>query len=177
MNIWVDVVNAPHVLVLTPIMNELKNRGHTICITARKYGQTIPLLDLYGHKYIKVGHHPGKNKFKKVLSLLVRGLTLYFFIKKRKFDIALCHGSRSIILTTKMLHIPLVVLGDYEYTSMPTFMRKWVKRVITPEVIPHKRYLARGLDISRVVQYPGLKEENSMSMISNQPTKYLMKLA
>jgi len=55
MRLWVDMDNAPHVLVLRPIIQELENRGHDVDITARRYGHTIPLLDLYGLKYKAIG--------------------------------------------------------------------------------------------------------------------------
>ncbi|MDO8987553.1 MAG: hypothetical protein Q7V14_04950, partial [Coriobacteriia bacterium] len=37
------MTNSPHVLVLRPIIDELRRRGWDVIITAREFAQTIPL--------------------------------------------------------------------------------------------------------------------------------------
>ena len=159
MRIWADMDNAPHVLVLNPLINELKNRGHDVYITAREYGQTLSLLELYDLKYKAIGKHSGRRKFKKVISTLTRSMALYFYAKNKQFDLAFCHGSRSIYFTSKILNIPLVVLGDYEHGYLPAFIGNWAQRVITPDIIPCEIIKEKGIDISKIAQYSGLKEE------------------
>ncbi len=153
MNIWIDIDNAPHVLVLYPIIKELEAQGHKITITARDFGQTIPLLELYNLQYFAFGRHPGSNKIKKVFSLLIRSASLWNFARKFDFDLSLCHGARGIILPSRILNIPLVVLFDYEYAFNYLFQR-WAKRILLPEVIPDNELERLGFDMSRVVKYP-----------------------
>ena len=112
MRFWVDMDNAPHVHVLRPIIVELERRGHRVEITARDHGQTLPLLDFYGLKARTIGRHGGKNKLKKYVSFVIRTIALLQFALGKRFDAAFSHGSRSIIPVARLLHIPLVGLGD-----------------------------------------------------------------
>ncbi len=159
MNIWADMENAPHVHVLYPIIKELRSRGYNVEITARDYGQTIPLLDLYGLKYRAIGKHGGKNKLKKIISLSSRSINLTTYAVNKKFKLVFCHGSRSIYLPIKLLGIPLVALSDYEHTKFPKIMQGWASRFLMPDVISDTTLKNVGVDLSKVVKYPGLKEE------------------
>lgn len=169
MKIWVDIDNAPHVLVLHPVIRELEAQGHTIEITARDFGQTLPLLELHKLKYRAVGQHAGRNKLKKGLSLISRSAQLWQFAKGQRFDLALCHGARGIVLPSRLLGIPLVVLMDYEHTFNYPF-RRWARRILMPEVIPDSELKRLGFDLSRVVKYPGLKEELYVYDFEPDPT-------
>jgi len=159
MNIWVDMDNAPHVHVLYPIIKEMSLRGYSVKVTARDYGQTIPLLDLYGLTYKAVGKHGGKNKVRKIISLLDRSVNLTAFAFNKKFKLAFCHGSRSIFPPTKLLGIPLVSLSDYEHAKFPKFMGNWAHRLLMPDVISDTTLEKVGINLLQVVKYPGLKEE------------------
>lgn len=158
MNVWVDIDNAPHVLVLDPILRELEARGCRYSITARDYGQTLPLLDLYNRQYSKFGHHAGSNKGKKLIELATRSISLCRFARDQSFDVGVCHGSRGIIFPSVLLRMPLVVLMDYEYAFSWLF-RRGAAKILMPEVIPDGRLRELGFDLSKIVKYPGLKEE------------------
>ena len=111
MKFWVDMDNAPHVLVLRPIIAELERRGHIVEITARDYGQTLPLLKLYGLAARRVGRHAGKNMIRKYIAFIIRTLSLLTFAAGRRFDAAFSHGSRSLIPVARLLGLPLISLG------------------------------------------------------------------
>ena len=67
MNIWIDIVNSPHVLFFRPLINEYIEMGHNVTVTARKFGKTTSLLDSFAIPYKLVGSHKGSNfinKFK-----------------------------------------------------------------------------------------------------------------
>jgi predicted glycosyltransferase len=159
MNFWVDMDNAPHVHVLRPIILELERRGHHVEITARDYGQTIPLLEMYGLKYRRFGRHPGKNSLLKRLSFLMRSLLLIRFAVGGRFGAIFCHGARAVFPAARLFRIPLIVLGDYEYASLPRFMCRWMRLLLTPDVIPADVLVQRGVPMDRIHGYPGLKED------------------
>jgi hypothetical protein len=151
--------NAPHVHVLRPIIVELERRGHRVEITARDYGQTLPLLEFYGLKARRIGRHGGKNKLRKYISFATRTLSLLFFTFGKKFDVAFSHGSRSIVPVARLLRLPLVSLGDYEHTTFPNFMKSWIRLLLIPDVIPVEAFAERGMPRDRICGYPGLKED------------------
>jgi predicted glycosyltransferase len=156
---WVDMDNAPHVHVLRPIIVELERRGHRVEITARDYGQTLPLLEFYRLKACRIGRHGGKNRLRKYISFATRTLSLLFFTFGKKFDVAFSHGSRSIVPVARLLRLPLVSLGDYEHTASPKFMGSWTRLLLIPDVIPVEAFAARGMSRDRICGYPGLKED------------------
>ncbi len=159
LRIWADIDNAPHVLVLYPLIKRLQSLGHTVCITARDYGQVIPLLQLYDLDFFLIGMHSGKNKIKKVLFFLLRSLQLLFFAMGKDFDLVFCHGTRAVYIPAKILRIPLVVLSDYEHGALPGFLGNWATMMMTPDVIPDDISKQRGFDLTKFCKYPGLKEE------------------
>ncbi len=64
MRVWVDCTAAAHPLVLRPIVERLRERGHEVEITAREYGQTVGILDRLGLEHTVVGRH-GDSTFAK----------------------------------------------------------------------------------------------------------------
>lgn len=151
MRIWVDIDNAPHVHIMTPIIKELKNRGHEILITARDYGQTVELLEMKKIPYKLTGKHPGKSFFLKILFLIYRMIRLYIWAFDKKIDLALSHGSRSMVLPARLLGISVVTMYDYEYIS--DFIFKKFSNVILMPFISHDKHS------NKCLSFPGLKEE------------------
>ncbi len=170
MRFWADIDNAPHVLVLRPIIQELARRGHEVEITARDHGQTIPLLRMYGLNHRIVGKHWGKNILKKYLSVLFRSISLLFFAAGKRFDAVFCHGTRAVFLPARILKIPLVVLVDYEYTAVLRLMTKWPALLLFPSVIPPEVFESRGFPRKILRGYDGLKEDLYIHDIPPDPS-------
>jgi predicted glycosyltransferase len=159
MRFWVDIDNAPHVLILRPIIADLQRRGHQVEITARDYGQTVPLLMMYGLRFRRIGTHGGKSMVKKYLSLLTRSAALFMYAIGKRFDLVFCHGTRAVYIPARLLRIPLIILCDYEHTSLPVFMARWIALQLFPDIIPTAAYLKPGIKPERLRGYPGLKED------------------
>lgn len=159
MRFWVDMDNAPHVHILRPLIVELQRQGHKVDITARDYGQTLPLLHMYGLNAVRIGRHAGPNGLKKRLFFVFRTLSLFFYAMGKGYCCAVCHGSRSLLVAGALLRIPVVTMSDYEYASIPRAMAKMASLVMIPDVIPPAEYVRKGIPVERIVQYPGLKED------------------
>jgi hypothetical protein len=144
---------------LGPIVRRLRSLGHDVRISARTYGQVVPLLALYGLEAQIIGRHAGKSKLKKVLFLIARSLRLFLYAFGSRFDLALCHGSRAIFAPCRLLRIPLVLMSDYEYTAFPSFICSWASLWLLPEVMTDEILEGRGYRVDRCRRYPGLKEE------------------
>jgi predicted glycosyltransferase len=158
-NIWVDMENAPHVLVLRPIIEELLKLGHKVFLTARDFGQTVQLLELYQMKAQVFGKQGNKSRFIKIFQTVLRSLRLYSYACAKNIDLSLCPGSRSMIMSSRLLGIPVIVFDDYEYSYMPSWMLKWITKLYVPSVMSLNSYLSRNLDARKIVRYPGLKED------------------
>jgi hypothetical protein len=111
------------------------------------------LADLYSFKYLRIGKHYGKNKALKVGGTIYRALQLVRSASKAKPMLALSHGSRSQVFTSKMLGIRSSVIIDYEYTrGLPGVQPD---ALIVPELIFDSMKSRSG----HVLTYPGIKED------------------
>ncbi len=156
--IWIDIDNSPHVLFFRPIIQKLQSLGHYVTITARDYSQSIGLLDLFGMPYYKIGVHPGKNKLKKVIGTLHRASQLAMFALPQKFDVAASHGSRSQTIAAYWLRCPYIIMCDYEYVYTKIF-NLLAKRILVPDLIPDESLKNQGMNLDKILKYPGFKEE------------------
>ncbi|MBN1308723.1 MAG: DUF354 domain-containing protein [Chitinispirillaceae bacterium] len=149
--IWIDLDNSPHVPFFKPIIGELEKRNHEIIITVREAFQVVRLAELHGMRFKKCGVHYGKNMFMKLAGLLIRTAQLAPYIMKMRPRFSISHGSRSLIILSKILGIPSLTIDDYEYSTI--IKSDWL---LIPEVIPKSKFT---IDASRVFTYPGIKED------------------
>ena len=153
-NIWIDLENSPHVPFFTPIISELEKRGYAVLVTARDCFQVRELADLFGLKYQLVGRHFGKSRLLKIAGLCLRTLQLIPGMLGSKPDLAVSHCSRAQLMVAACLGIPSIQIGDYEFASGWSFIQpSWH---MCPDIIPSA---AIPLDKTRLVQYPGIKED------------------
>jgi predicted glycosyltransferase len=59
MRIWGDLSAPAHVLVLRPIIERLRERGHQVVVTSRDYTQIQELLALDGWSIRRSRRRPG----------------------------------------------------------------------------------------------------------------------
>lgn len=152
--IWIDIDNSPHVPFFKPIITKLEKRGYPVVVTAREGFQVCGLLDFFGLKYSRIGHHSGKNKARKLVGLFYRALQMMPIVLKEKPALALSYGSRSQMILARLLRIPSVCCDDYEPSKgLPFFGPTWL---ISPEVISDNDI---KMDKKHVFRYPGIKED------------------
>jgi len=159
MRIWVDLTNSPHVLVLRPVIESLRARGHEVEVTARDFAQTLELCERFGIAHTAIGRHRGGRLGAKALGLADRSLALTRWARGRRFDRALGHGSNDVMVAAKLLRIPSATTFDYEWATVQHNVNcRLAADVVLPDAIPPERlyrYGARG----KIRAYPGLKEE------------------
>ncbi|HWF71730.1 MAG TPA: DUF354 domain-containing protein [Solirubrobacteraceae bacterium] len=159
MNVWIDLTNSPHVLVMRPVIEELQRRGHHVEVTARDFAQTLDLCRRLGIAHTAIGHHRGGGLAAKARGLAARSLALTRWARPRRFDLALGHGSNDITVAAAVLRIPSATTFDYEWATVQHNVNcRLARTVVIPDAIPAERldrYGARG----KVLTYPGLKEE------------------
>lgn len=152
--IWIDLDNSPHVPFFRPIIQELEARGHAILLTARDCFQVCGLAERLQVECDAIGRHYGKNRAMKLLGLGIRTLQLLPRALRARPALAVSHGSRSQLLTAKLLGIPTLQILDYEFAKGWILIRpSWA---MTPDMIPDE---AVKCDRSRILKYPGIKED------------------
>jgi uncharacterized protein len=170
MRIWVDLTNSPHVLVMRPVMANLRARGHEVEVTARDFAQTLGLLERFGIEHTTIGRHRGGRLGAKARGLVERSTALARWARGRRFDRALGHGSNDVTIAAALLRIPSSTMFDYEWATVQHNVNcRLAEAVVVPDAIPPERlyrYGARG----KVRGYPGLKEEYYLADFEPDPS-------
>src|SRR5436305_3024325 len=170
MRIWVDLTASAHPIVMRPIVDRLRARGHEVEITARDYAQTLELCRLHGLEVEVLGSHGGATRTKKLGALVGRTRALRRWTKDRGFELALAHGSNDLALVARSRGIPAVNTFDYEWATVQHNIGcRLARRVMVPESIPPERLRRYGVGPDKLVQYPGLKEEYYLSDFEANP--------
>ena len=159
MRVWVDLTNSPHVLVMRPVIECLRARGHEVEVTARDFAQTLALCDRFGIEHQAIGRHRGAGLADKARGLASRSFELARWARPRGFDLALGHGSNDVTVAATVLRIPCSTTFDYEWATIQHNVNcRLARAVVVPDVNPPERlyrYGARG----KLGRYAGLKEE------------------
>ena len=161
MRVWVDITNSPHVLFFRPLLRLLEEDGHEVEVTARAYAQTLGLLELHAIPHDVVGPgHGGAGALGKARALAGRLPALRRYARRRRFDVALAHGSHEAMLVARSLRIPGATAHDYEFATVQHQLGlRAASRVVFPDAIPAERLARYGVRPPKLASYPGLKEE------------------
>src|ERR1700730_15410688 len=136
--IWIDLDNSPHIPFFAPIIPKLEALGCSVFVTGRDAYQVSELV-----------------KFFKLWVALIRALRLIPIIVREKPELAVAHGSRTQILTSFLLGITVMQIGDYEHSSHG-FLKLTADWSVVPDVIPLESI---HHDPKRILRYPGIKED------------------
>jgi uncharacterized protein len=149
-----------HVLVLRPIIERLRDRGHEVTVTSREYTQTQQLLELHGIEHTAIGKHGGASRVRKLQRLLSRTWRMRRFGKGHGYELAIAHGSNDLAIAARALGIPEANMHDYEFAVAQHHVGcRLAKRVIFPDSVPPERLKRFGVGPEKLFQYPGFKEE------------------
>ena len=159
MKVWIDLDNSPHVHFFAPIIKDLERKGVDYFLTVRSFAQTEELARWYGLKYVTIGRHRMPRHFvTRVAATFERAAQLAAYVRKQKPTVAISHGSRAMALAAYWMRIPAMTLYDYEFVSS-RFFNTFSTRVLVPQEIPVERLKRQGLNVEKLVAYPGFKEE------------------
>jgi hypothetical protein len=170
MRIWVDLTNSPHVLVLRPVIERLRARGHEVHVTARDFAQTLQLCQRFGIEHTEIGHHRGAGLVDKAWGLVDRSMQLGHWARGRGFHLALGHGSNDITVAAAALRIPCSTTFDYEWATIQHNVNcRLAQAIVVPDAIPPDRLYRCGAR-GKLHRYPGLKEEYYLADFEPDPS-------
>lgn len=149
--IWIDIDNSPHVLFFNPIAKALTGQGYELILTARDAYQVRELMQVYKMNAQVIGKHYGKNKLLKIMGSIYRAMQLAPLIIREHPDVAISHGSRGMVILSKLLNIPLILMFDYEHGKPVPFINP--NLIIVPEIVTHIPFPK-----TQVLKYKGIKE-------------------
>ena len=169
MRVWVDLTNSPHVLVMRPLIEIMRADGHEVEVTARDFAQTLELCERFGIEHTAIGRHRGGRVASKALGLASRSAGLVRWARRRRFDVAMGHGSNDVMVAAALLRVPSATAFDYEWAKVQHQVNcRLARSVVVPDAIPPERlepYGARG----KIHAYAGLKEEYYLADFEPDP--------
>jgi predicted glycosyltransferase len=170
MRVWVDLTNSPHVLVMRPLVERMRQAGHEVQVTARDFAQTLQLLERYRMDHTAIGRHRGGKLADKGLGLVQRSLGLARWARGRRFDVAMGHGSNDVMVAARLLGIPSATAFDYEWAKVQHSVNcRLAKAIVVPDAIPPDRLYPYGATDATLRRYEGLKEEYYLADFEPDP--------
>ena len=147
MRVWIDMTAPAHVLVFRPLIGLLRARGDEVEITARDYAQTVELLDAprARGRAARAARRPvaareDSARWPRASARSAR------WAKRRRFDVALAHGSHHLTLAARSLGIPSATTFDYEFALVQHQLGcRAATKVVVPEAIPPERLERYGV--------------------------------
>jgi predicted glycosyltransferase len=169
MKVWIDLANPPHVPFFLPIMSELDGAHHSVTVTLRDFAQTVPLARRAHIDGTVVGSHGGRSRVNKLVNLASRSCALSVLARKNGFDLAVSHNSYTQIVAGRAIGARVVTLMDYEGQPANHLAFRLAHKILVPDCFPDADLVRFGASLSRVVKYPGYKEQVYLSDFEPDP--------
>ena len=159
MRVWVDLGNSPHVALFGEVVDDLRQQGHDVFLTARDHAQTVGLALQRWPDVVVIGGRSPTGLGGKAASLGGRARDLARLVRSERPDAALSHGSYAQALAAFRLRVPLVTMMDYEHQPANHLSFRVARRVIVPDVFPTTALRRFGVKERKVLRYGGFKEQ------------------
>lgn len=171
MNIWFDYTNPPHVNFFNPLLKKYKRDGHKVICTARDFAETIKLLKINNIDFKVYGKHRGKNKIKKIGSLVERVGGGFFNVKAYDFSFSSNYEAPFVSWVKRK---PSFVFDDNDIS--PNWLySKFATFVFSPKYIDKLAMYKMGITAKQLILYDGFKEEIYIAAYTPDPL-FLKKL-
>ncbi|MCF8222812.1 MAG: DUF354 domain-containing protein [Bacteroidales bacterium] len=153
--IWYDIINPPHVHLLTPIINKLTSVGYEPVITVKDFAETATLFSSKGMDYKLLGSYSGNSKSSIVGSKLKRYKELYKFLPDIKCSIACGHEAGHISFLKRK---PSILFLDNDISPIWLY-KHFVSSIFCPFVIKDI-LIKKSPDLKeKLISYNGFKED------------------
>jgi predicted glycosyltransferase len=159
LRVWIDISNSPHALLFAPISRRLEEAGHEVLVTARDHAQSVELARERWPDLVVVGDSSPRARLDKLSRILARAGGLRTWARASRPDVALSHGSYAQILAARSLRLPAVTAMDYEHQPANHLAFRLASRILIPECLPLELLRGQGARPSKIVRYPGIKED------------------
>ncbi|MGI8726388.1 MAG: DUF354 domain-containing protein [Solirubrobacterales bacterium] len=159
MRVWIDLANSPHAALFEPIARRLEAGGAEVLITARDHAQTLELGTRIWPELDPVGGRSPSSRVRKAAAVGGRVQSLRRWARSRLPDVALSHNSYAQIVAARSLGIPAVTGMDYEHQPANHLAFRLAQSILMPELLPGPTVRRQGARATKVIRYPGFKEE------------------
>ena len=170
MKVWIDLANSPHVRLVEPIVQRLREGGHEVLLSARAHAQTVELARQRWPDVRVVGGESPGGLARKARAIAVRAEALRRVAREECPTVAFSHGSYAQLLAARAARVPAVTMMDYEHQPANHLSFRLARRVIVPEIFPERELRRQGGRAAKVSRYPGFKEELYLARLRPDPS-------
>jgi predicted glycosyltransferase len=169
MKVWIDLSNSPHPLLFAPLAARLAEAGAETRFTVRDHAQTAELARERWPDAEVIGGPSPAGRASKARAIVARSLALARWARAERPDVALSHNSYAQIVAASLTGVPAVTAMDFEHQPANHVAFRLARRVLLPQAMPPAAVARQGARASKVVRYPGLKEELTLASFSPDP--------
>ena len=157
MRVWIDSLTPKHALFFEPLFRGLRNEGHDLLITTRKYREAEQTLRLRKLPFKVVGEHGGGTSYGKLLASGSRVVALAEFLERWHPDTAVSFSSPEAARVAFGLGVPHVSANDSPHSWRVARLSIPLSRyVCSPWIIPRQVWLSFGAWNDGIFRYRAL---------------------
>jgi predicted glycosyltransferase len=157
MRAWIDVLTPKQANLFSVFIRSLRERGHDVFVTTRRYREVEELLELRGIEAAVVGRHGGGDLSGKLLESASRIEGLARFVHERGPELVLSFCSPEAARVAYGLGIPHYALCDSPHAEAVCRLSIPLSRkLFTPRAVPKGAWKRYGIAPSDIVQYNAL---------------------
>jgi hypothetical protein len=151
------MLTPKHVLLFTPLAEELERRGFETLLTSRNFRETVGLLKIKGVKVKVLGRYGGGNLKDKLKASLERTLLLSKIFSEEKPVLSVSHGSPEAARAAFGLQIPHIAINDSPHAEAVARLTVPLSHLLlTPFIIPFNAWVRYGISRDKIRRYRSL---------------------
>jgi uncharacterized protein len=157
LKIWFDILTPKQVMFFRRAVNLLKNSGHDVLCTSRKYREAAELARIKKLDLTSVGSHGGSDRYHKLRESSRRMYELAQVIKQFEPDAAITFSSPEGSRVAFGLGITHIGFNDSPHAeAVAKLTIPLTSKLYCPWVIPHSAWSGYGIMKRNIVQYRAL---------------------
>ncbi|HEV3433326.1 MAG TPA: DUF354 domain-containing protein [Nitrososphaera sp.] len=186
MKIWFDILTPKQVMFFKRAVNLLKDSGHDVLCTSRKYREAVELARIKKLDLTLVGSHGGSDRYYKLRESAHRTYELAEVIKQFEPDSAITFSSPEGSRVAFGLGITHIGFNDSPHAeAVAKLTIPLINKLYCPWVIPRLAWSHYGIAKKNVVQYRALDvaawlkhhdnhDDNDISEINQDKKKMIL---
>ncbi len=164
--IWFDLVTPKSVMFFKPFIENIKQRGRSVLVTAREgegYTEVVDLLNLHRIEFVNRGFFGGANLSDKLKASIHRQLALMEYLEEHDIDRLVCLCSVDANRVAFGLGIPIVNFYDIPLSDHTANFKKALpqarltlplsNKAFRPFIVPHDIFERFSLESDQIYSY------------------------
>jgi len=157
LKIWFDILTPKQVMFFAHAVNLLKNSGHDVLCTSRKYREAGELARIKKLELTSIGSHGGADRYHKLRESASRTYELAEVIKQFEPEVAITFSSPEGSRVAYGLGITHIGFNDSPHAeAVAKLTVPLTSKLYCPWVIPYSAWSGYGIAKKNVVQYRAL---------------------